>query len=115
MKRKLIIACGLVVLLPVVFACYRVISVASYLHAQDAAAREAFRDPPPGVSTSNSDNGAKRFLKSGRLVLEPSYLLDPQKMKERGMFSMKLNPRVSRHGSDGWVGKYNGHWYVKIY
>jgi hypothetical protein len=115
MKRKLIIALGLVIMLPVVFAVYRVIGVASYLHAQESAAREAFRMAPPGVSMSNSDNGAKRFLETGRLVLEPSYLLDPQKMKERAIFSMKLNPRVSRHGSDGWVGLYNGQWYVKIY
>jgi hypothetical protein len=115
MKRKMIIAWGLVVMLPVVFTAFRVISVASYLYAQESAAREAFRTAPPGVSMSNSDNGAKRFLETGRLVLEPSYLLDPQRMKEREIFSMKLNPRVSRHGSDGWVGMYNGRWYVKIY
>jgi hypothetical protein len=115
MKRKLIIVCGLVVMLPVLFAGYRVISVASYLHTQENAAREAFRTLPAGVSMSNADDGAKRFLETGRLVLEPSYLLDPQKMKERGIFNMKLNPRVSRHGQDGWVGMYNGHWYVKIY
>ncbi len=115
MKRKLIIACGVLVLLPVAFAAYRVVSVAAYLHKQETAAREAFRNPPPGVSMSNADNGAQRFLETGQLALEPSHLLDPQKMKKRGMFNMRLNPRVSRHSSDGWVGIYNGHWYVKIY
>ena len=64
---------------------------------------------------SNADDGAERFLNTGRLVLEPSYLLDPQKMRERGIFNIRLTPRVSRGSADGWVGMYNGHWYVKVY
>ena len=114
MKKKTIIAWGLVFLLPVLFAGYRVVSVAVYLRAQEKAAREAFRAAPAGALLSNAPDGAERFVKTGRLLLEPAYLADPAKMRRRQVFPMRLNPRVSRGNKDGWVGQYNGRWYVKI-
>jgi hypothetical protein len=31
------------------------------------------------------------------------------------VLNMRLAPRVTTDRKDGWVGKYQGHWYVKIY
>lgn len=102
-------------MLPIAFATIRVVSVVVYLNAQENAAKQAFRTADSKEEMSNSAGGAKRFTDTGSLILEPSYVLDPSKMKQRRIFNMRLNPRVSRMKNDGWVGMYNGHWYVKIY
>lgn len=114
MKRSLTIVCGIVLAIAVVLAA-RVLSVRSQLNAKQEAIKQALRDAPAGTLRSNSDDGAERFIKTGKLILEPVYLLHPDRIETLSMLHMKLNPRVTTDDRDGWVGKYQGHWYVKVY
>ena len=115
MKKNLIIACAILTLLMIFFGGVRVIRVVLFLNAQEKKIKQALRTAEAGILLSNATGGADRFVNTGELVLEPSYLLHPEKMKQRNMFNMRLKPRVCTGRNDGWVGIYQGHWYVKIY
>jgi hypothetical protein len=114
MKRKIIIACTVLVLLPVLAIGVQALRVISALHAQEKVIKDALRTASPGTLQSNATDGAERFLKTGELVFELSYLRDPAGLKQRTMLNMRVHPRVSTHRSDGWVGIYQGNWYVKM-
>jgi hypothetical protein len=85
------------------------------LDAKEKAVKEARRIAPPGALLSDADDGAERFIKTGVLILEPAYLLHPDRIEDLSMLNMRLNPRVTTDKRDGWVGKYQEHWYVKIF
>jgi hypothetical protein len=114
MKKRFSIAGGTVAVV-VVIAAVRVFSVVSLLNAKQEAIKQALRAAPAGTLRSNADDGADRFIKTGELILEPAYLFHPNRIEERSMLNMRLSPRVTTDSRDGWVGKYQGHWYVKIF
>ena len=115
MKRKLVIACVALVLLALLVGGVQATRVVAALHAQEQFIKEALRMAPPDTLQSNASDGAKRFIETGELVFELSYLRNPAGLKQRTMLNMRVHPRVSAHRSDGWVGIYQGNWYVKIF
>ena len=115
MKRKVVIACAALVLLALLVVGVQAFRVVAALHAQEQAIKDALRAAPPGTLQSNAPDGATRFIETGELVFELSYLRNPGDLKNRTMLNMRVHPRVSTHRNDGWVGIYQGNWYVKIY
>jgi hypothetical protein len=114
MTKRFTIA-GSILAFVAILAAVRVFSVMSLLNAKESAIKEALRTAPAGQLRSNADDGADRFIKTGELILEPTYLLHPERIEKLSMLNMRINPRVSTDRRDGWVGKYQGHWYVKIF
>jgi hypothetical protein len=114
MKKRWTIACGILTVVAVLAAA-RLYSVLSLLHAKEEAIKQALSTAPAGTLLSNSDDGAERFIKTCELILEPTYLLHPDRIENLSMLNMCVTPRVSTDYRDGWVGKYQGHWYVKIF
>lgn len=115
MKRNLVIACVAFVLLTLLLGSVQSIRVMSALQAKGQFIKEALRAAPPDILQSNFPDGAKKFIETGELVFEFSYLLNPAGLKQCTMLHMRIHPRVSTHRSDGWAGIYQGNWYVKIY
>jgi hypothetical protein len=114
MKKRLNITYGILALVALL-AAIRVFSVLSLLSAKEEAIKLALRTAPVGALPSKLDDGADRFIKTGVLILEPAYLLHPDRIEDSSTLNMRLAPRVTTDRKDGWVGKYQGHWYVKIY
>lgn len=115
MKRKMIIACAVLVLLPTALIGIQAARVRTHLKAQEELIKEALRTAEPGTLQSNAPDGAKRFIETGELVFELSYFRNPAGLKQREVFNMRVYPRVSNYGNDGWIGICQGNWYVKIH
>ena len=104
MKKKPVIACSVLVLLALLIGGVQAIRVVAALHAQEQFIKDALRVAPPDTLQSNASDGAKRFIETGELVFELSYLWNPAGLEQRTMLNMRVHPRVSTHRSDGWVG-----------
>jgi len=115
MRRKLITTYTVLVVLLALAVGTQALRVVSTLHTQEYLIKEALRAAPEGTLQSNAADGAKRFIDTGELVFELSYLWNPAGVKNRRMLNIRVYPRVSTHGGDGWVGIYQGNWYVKIF
>ncbi len=115
MRRKLITIYTMLVVLSALAVGIQARRVVSTLHTQEHLIKESLSTAPEGTLQSNASDGAKRFIETGELVFEFSYLWNPTGVKNRQMLNMRVYPRVSTHGSDGWVGIYQGNWYVKIF
>ncbi len=87
----------------------------SELRLQESKIKEALRNETSELPLSNTPNGVERFLDSGELVLEPAFLLHPEKIDAMDQFQLRVYPRITNHSNDGWVGIHMGRWYVKLF
>ncbi len=116
MKTKVILVAGLLVFV-VALGTWWLLYVASCLERRECEIKDALRAANTNIafSASNAKDGVERFVRTGELILEPTDLLNPNAMRHRQMYKMRVCPRVSNDRADGWVGIYNGNWYVKIF
>lgn len=68
MQKKLITACAVIVLLPMLVIGIQALQIASELHAQERLIKKALRTTPKGALLSNAPDGATRFIETGKLV-----------------------------------------------
>lgn len=116
MKTKVIVVAGVLVFV-VALSTWWVLYVASCLEHREREIKDALRAASTNSesSASNARDGVERFVRTGELILEPTYLFKPSAMQKRQMYKMRVYPRVTNDQADGWVGIYKGNWYVKIY
>jgi hypothetical protein len=80
MKKKLILLSSALLLFCCALIVGRISYVVSELNAKEAVIKKALAATSGQESHSNADDGAERFIKSGELLFEPSYLLHPEKI-----------------------------------
>ena len=116
MKKKVVVALTALTLLAAVLAAVLVVGRVGYvwslLQEKEQAVKQALAETP---DQSNAPDGVERFIRTGTLVFEPAYVLRPSKIDDLELLNMTLSPRVSNGPNDGWVGKRNGGWYVKVH